>query len=154
MRTAAISFLVFLPLAFWGCNKTNDVSKIPQISLMALVPLDSMIVNIDTCFIEFGLTDGDGDIGNDSVSGIYLKDSRYESQGFVKTEFPQIDPTIEDPKKGLQGTCIFYPVPQPTPRLDSLHKAVGDTLSYELYITDRAGHTSNHITTHALIVRP
>ncbi|MFI5195615.1 MAG: hypothetical protein ACHQD8_00865 [Chitinophagales bacterium] len=153
MKINGIAFLLFLAIAFSACNKST-VSKIPQISLIAFVPKDSMIVNIDTCYIEFSLVDGDGDIGNDTVSVIHLKDSRFDSAGFVKTPFPAIDASIEDPKKGLQGTCLFFPVPQPTPRTDPFHVIHGDTLSYELYITDRAGHESNHIITHPFIVRP
>ena len=152
MKISGIAFLLFLAIAFVACDK-NTVSKIPHISLIAFAPRDSMIANIDTCKIEFSLVDGDGDIGNDTVSVIHLKDSRYESAGFVKTPFPAIDPSIEDPKKGLQGTCLFSPVPPPVPR-DSIHAVTGDTLSYELYITDRAGHESNHIITHSFIVRP
>jgi len=117
-----------------------------------------MTANVDTAFIEFSLVDGDGDIGYSNpqtgdTSQIYFRDSRFDSAGFVPNQFPAIDVTIEDPKKGLQGTCLFYPLPQPSPRTDSLHTATGDTLFYELYIVDRAGHQSNHIVTHSIIVR-
>jgi hypothetical protein len=113
-----------------------------------------MHANIDTAYIQFSFSDGDGDIGNDSVSGIYFKDSRYPDIGFIKADFPDIDPSIEDPKKGLEGTCLFFPVPTPTPRNDTFHIKHGDTLSYELYIKDRANNESNHIVTKPLIVRP
>lgn len=113
-----------------------------------------MKVNIDTTYLYFGLQDGDADLGNDDASQIFLKDSRFDSLGFIKTPFPIIDKSIEDPTKGLEGTCLFFPFPQPTPRLDSVHFNTGDTLHYEFYITDRAGHESNHITTHDLIIRP
>ncbi len=145
-----ILFLL-LSMAFVSCQK-NSVSKIPIISLMVFWPADSMTVNIDTTYVEFALTDGDGDIGNSATSVIYYRDSRYATDSFLTAPFPDIDPTIEDPKKGLQGTCVFYPVPQPVPRSDTFH-AHRDTLSYELYITDRAGHQSNHITTHQVIIK-
>jgi hypothetical protein len=147
-----IASILAVALLFAACQK-NNVSKIPHIALTLFSP-DSMTVNIDTCFIQFSLVDGDGDIGNNSPSQIYLKDSRFDSAGFQPTPFPDIDPTIEDPNKGLEGTCTFYPVPQPVPRSDSNHLANGDTLFYEMYIMDRAGHESNHVTTHTLIIRP
>ena len=160
MKIVYVVFLCALVLAFSACQKTNDVSKIPHIGLIAFLPLDSMIANIDTCSLQFSLIDGDGDIGYanpggaDTVSQIYMKDSRFDSAGFQPTPFPAIDVTIEDPKKGLQGTCLFFPFPQPIPRPDSLHTATGDTLTYELYIKDRAGHESNHIITGRYIIRP
>jgi len=159
MKLRAIAFVSLGSVFFLACSK-GAVSKIPHIALMALYPLtDSMKVNTDTAYIEFSLADGDGDIGYNSpttgdTSQIYLKDSRFDSAGFVPTQFPAIDVTIEDPKKGLEGTCIFFPVPQPAPRTDSLHQATGhDTLTYQLYITDRAGHHSDTIRTPALVVR-
>ena len=152
MKVRAIIILLIAATGYLACSK-NDMSKIPTIALMSFVP-DIMKVNFDTCVIKFSLADGDGDIGNDTTSEIYLRDSRYDTAGFVKIPFPAIDPTIEDPQKGLQGTCTFSPVLQPTPRLDSFHMALGDTLTYEFYIKDRAGHQSNHITTHPLIIRP
>ncbi len=147
-----LSILVISMLLFSAC-KTTTASKIPFISLIAFVP-DSMKVNIDTTYLYFNIVDGDADIGNSDASQIYLKDSRFDSLGFIPTPFPTIDKSIEDPAKGLEGTCVFFPFPQPTPRLDSNHFNTGDTLHYEFYITDRAGHQSNHITTHDLIIRP
>jgi hypothetical protein len=147
-----IASIFAVALLFAACQK-NNVSKIPHIELTLFSP-DSMIVNIDTCFIKFSLIDGDGDIGNSNTSQIYLKDSRFDSAGFLPTPFPDIDPTIEDPLKGLVGTCTVNPVPQPVPRSDSNHLLHGDTMFYEMYIMDRAGHQSNHVITHTLIIRP
>ena len=158
MNFRALGFILLVSVFFLACDK-NTVSKIPHIGLIAFQPNDSMTVTVDTAIIEFSIVDGDGDIGyaNPSpgdTSEIYFKDSRFDSLGYVANPFPAIDVTIEDPKKGLQGTCIFYPIPQPVPRGDSLHTATGDTLFYEFYIVDRAKHQSNHIVTHSFIVRP
>lgn len=152
-RLSSIGLVLIAALTLASCEK-NTTSKIPQISLIAFLPDTMMRVNVDTAFIEFSLVDGDADIGDDTASGIFLKDSRFESLGFLRTDFPYIDPGTEDPNKGMQGTVLFIPVPQPVPRSDSVHFNTGDTLTYEMYVTDRAGHTSNHITTHAMIIRP
>jgi hypothetical protein len=144
-------FLLFTAVFFSACEK-NTVSNIPQIGLLAFEP-DSIRVNLDTAYIIFNLVDGDADLGNSDVSQIYWRDSRYPNTEFNKTPFPAIDAEIEDPKKGLEGKCLFIPVPQPTPRLDSVHLVKGDTMAYELYITDRANNESNHLITKALIIR-
>ena len=138
-------------VVFASCEK-NSVSKIPHITLVGFAPRDSMKANIDTAFIVFKFTDGDANIGNDTTSVIHVRDSRDSSNTFVKYVFPDIDGSIEDPKKGLSGECVFFPDP-PTPRSDTLHQKYGDTLFYEFYITDRENNASNHITTHAIIVR-
>lgn len=145
-------FLLFTAVFFSACEK-NDLSKIPQIGLIDFAP-DSIRVNLDTAYIVFSLVDGDADLGNSDVSQIYWRDTRYPNTGFSQTPFPDIDGDIEDPKKGLEGRCVFSPVPQPTPRMDSLHLLKGDTMAYELFIKDRAGNESNHIFTTPLIIRP
>ncbi|NDC42646.1 MAG: hypothetical protein EBZ77_14045 [Chitinophagia bacterium] len=147
-------FLASLACLLWlaSCDK-NSVSKIPHIKLVNLYPLDSMRVNVDTPYIEFQFTDGDADIATDPASAVYLKDSRYPDTGFRKFPFPVIDQSILDPKKGISGTCYVIPLPIPTPRTDPNHLKNGDTLTYELYMTDNAGNESNHEVTHPLILR-
>ena len=135
-----------------SCTK-NDVSKIPHITLVDFYPEDTMRVNVDTPYIEFRFTDGDADIATNGNSAVYLKDSRFEDSGFKKFPFPVIDASILDPKKGISGTCYIIPLPIPTPRLDSVHLHYGDTLTYELYMTDNANNQSNHLVTHQLIIR-
>src|SRR5690606_19630164 len=111
MKIYVALLLLLLSSAIVSCDQGNSASKIPQISLLGFIPDSVMRVNVDTCAIYFALADGDGDLANDAVSGIYLKDSRYEADGFIRSPFPDIDPAIEDPKKGLEGTCIFVPIP-------------------------------------------
>ena len=110
----------------------------------------------DTVNIQFHLQDGDADLGNDPNStnyDLYIKDSRYDTfQGYF---FPPIASQVEDPKKGLEGICTFQMLAALIiPRQDSIHIKQGDTASFELYITDRAGHKSNHITTPKLYIKP
>jgi hypothetical protein len=161
MRFARFILLLTSAVALLASCEKNTVSKIPHIELIGFFPDTAIKVNVDTAFIEFHLIDGDGDIGygpnpnpGDTISRIYVKDSRYPSAGYTPYPFPAIDISVEDPKKGIDGKCLFYPVPQPVPRADSLHKATGDTMYYEFYIMDRAGDSSNHLTTHSLIIRP
>jgi hypothetical protein len=153
MNIKALVLLLLLTIAGLAACEKNTVSKVPQISGIAAGP-DSIHANTDTTFIEFSFVDGDADIGNDPASAIYVKDSRYDT-GFLRYDFPQIADGVEDPKKGLTGKCIFLPyIPSPIPRTDSPWNKLGDTLVYEYYITDRAHHQSNHLTTQRLYIFP
>ncbi len=149
MKARKLVALLSFFLVFASCAK-NTVSKIPQISLIAFYPETEMTANIDTCFLQFNILDGDADIGNDSSSAIYYIDSRFETNGYLKADFPYIDPKSEDPQKGMNGTVLFIPNPAPVPRRDSFP----DTFYYRFYVTDRARHHSDTITTHALIIKP
>ncbi|NCX94992.1 MAG: hypothetical protein EBX41_01035 [Chitinophagia bacterium] len=138
--------------AFVGCEK-NNLSEVPVIYLTDYAPKGVFKLNKDTAYYVFNFTDGDADIlSNDTFSAIYISDSRFDS--FIRYDFPYIDDAIRDPKKGFKGTCLFYITPSPVPRPDSLHIATGDTLQYEFYITDKAGHQSNHIITNPVILKP
>ena len=160
MKIRHVAYLLLSSVAVFSCTKSNDVSKIPQISLLYFGSgegTDSMVLNIDTAFLEFSLVDGDGDIGNDPNgpnNDIFIKDFRYDT-GYVGYHFPAVDQSIENSKKGIQGKCLFEFTPDLiTTRPDSIHQATGDTTHYEVYIVDRAGHQSNHIVTGPIIMRP
>lgn len=149
-RVILIIFL-FATTGFSACEK-NSASKVPNITLMGANQF--IKTNVDTMAIQFKIIDGDADLGNDTLSGVYWKDSRFDSIGFTRADFPYIEPGAEDPKKGLEAICTFFPVPQPTPRFDSIHVLFGDTMNYEVYVQDRAGNKSNHIITPTIIITP
>ena len=152
MKARTILLISLFAIAGFSACEKNTVSKIPNITFTAAS--QALRVNLDTMVIQFSIVDGDADIGNDTLSGIYWKDSRFDSAGFSRADFPAIDKDVEDPKKGMQASCTFFPVPQPTPRFDSIHVIFGDTFTYEFYVQDRAGHKSNHITTPPIIISP
>lgn len=146
--------VVILCVVLWGmlsCNK-NDLSNIPLINLIGIVPNGDFRINVDTAFIYFRFADGDADIfSNDTQSAIFVRDTRYDT--FNRYDFPYINDAIRDPKKGFKGTCVFYIYPAPIPRLDSLHIATGDTTSFEFYIRDKAGNISNSVTTSSIYMK-
>ena len=149
-------FLFSIVLLFSACQK-NNVSNVPYIAL-SYFGKDIIRVSTDTVYLEFSFTDGDADLGNDTGShkyDIYIKDFRFDT-GFAGYYFPEIDKSIIEPKKGISGLCLFefYAPTLLSLRPDSIHANYGDTTHFEFYIMDRAGHTSNHITTSMLIMRP
>lgn len=153
---AVLAVLIFLG-GFWACKK-NKLSNIPHIDLRSMYP-DSIQAGsgTDTLYILFGMQDGDADLGNDQTTvnyDIWIKDKRFDT-GYSGYFFPQIDTRAENPSTGVVGTCLFKQVAAfITPRPDSIHMHYGDTTSFELYIVDRAGHQSNHITTGNVFIKP
>jgi hypothetical protein len=142
-------FLLFCGVLISACEK-NTVSKIPNLSLVGFGPADTIRAGIDDPFIVFRFTDGDADISNGSSSAVFIRDSRYDT--FAKYDFPKIDESILDPKKGIAAQGVVFP-DYPFPRLDSIHLTNGDTLYYEMYITDRANNRSNTVTSQSIITK-
>ena len=164
-RYGKISVLAVLIATVVSCQK-NNVSPVPYITSQYF-GLDYgryndtpviMKLSSDTLYFQFSFIDGDGDLGNDTTNhmyDVYVKDFRYDT-GFVGYIFPQIDKSIEDPKKGLTGVCqfLFFAPNILLARPDSVHTYVADTTYFEVYIMDRAGHKSNHIVTPRVIMTP
>lgn len=151
-------FLLLCFIGIWACKKnTNPVT--PSISFISFWP-DSIKGGSfeDTAYLSFGFTDGDGDLGNDPATGkydVFLKDQRDTNFSTMRFFFPPIPDGARDPIKGLEGKGviaiqgIFI-----NPRADTLHMLHGDTVTYKMWVIDRAGHTSDTIVTSPLFIRP
>ena len=110
----------------------------------------------DSTLLVISFMDGDGDIGNEDSVSIFLIDNRdnFELPGF---KIPFIGE--QGVGKGISGeisivlptTCCTFPngvAPcQPSEEFPR------DTLTYDLFIIDRAGNASNRITTEPIFLR-
>lgn len=106
----------------------------------------------DSLRVIFSFTDGDGDIGSIESNGIdiVLIDKR---TNVIYGQFRA--PTVPEKgtKNGIDGTaevvifstCCVYP--DSTPPCEVNEDYPLDSLKLEIYMTDRAGHESNHIET-------
>jgi hypothetical protein len=141
----------FLFAGFASCKK-NSTSKVPQISFMQLTPDTTQQGSaFDTVSILFNLTDA---ASNLSSGYIYYQDSRFDT-GFIQDILPSVSISGLNPAQSISGTCTYYMLSANIlVRPDSIHQKLGDTLHYEIYITDNAGNASNHITTSNLYIRP
>jgi len=155
---------VWLPLlliaVFIGCVvscRKGDNSPIPYIELIALSPDTVKGGSLtDTVDITFNFSDGDGDLGNDvGVYDFFLRDSRDSAIDILRFPFPDIPEEARDPIDGIRGTgAIRLPGHFIQLRQDTLHTFHGDTLTYEMWITDRASNMSNIVKTPPIYIRP
>ena len=135
-------------------------SDVPEIEFMGFSQ-SSMIqssLNSDSLFLRFSFTDGDGDLGFDDETieqNIFIIDNRtgdrYEA--FKAPKIPEQGAT-----KGISGevtvrlftTCCLFP--DNIPPCESPQQFPTDTMTLDLYIVDRAGNTSNTVTSTAIIL--
>ena len=109
----------------------------------------------DTALLSFHFTDGDADLGTDSAKDIYITRNVDSVQEVYA--IPNIDNSLRDPDYGMDGNAyVFLQAADPIlyPRQDSLHILKGDTITFDVYIKDQAGHESNHLTTNPIIIKP
>jgi len=148
-------------LIFASCVSAPDYPDEPFIEFMSMSK-NTMIQNrhnSDSVFVFISFTDGDGDLGygvSDTMKNVFVTDSR---TGFLSDRFktPEIPP--EGANNGISGTlrillyttCCIFPDNIP-PCEKNVPGYPTDTLYYEIYITDRAGHVSNIIRTDDIIL--
>lgn len=151
-----------------GCFNQDAVFPVePKIFFISLSP-EELSVNDTACIrtnqcilLKFRFEDGDGDLGNENAEGpenVFLTDLRpglpYKDgpifyDGKINYKLPQ-SLTPESRNLSIQGT-IEIALPY-SPLINPF--GIPDTIIYELYIVDRAGHKSNIIRTSAVILRP
>ncbi|HEX5001108.1 MAG TPA: hypothetical protein VFW78_01320 [Bacteroidia bacterium] len=156
LRYLVAILAVFAVVTASSCKKEGSLPVVPQIEFKKLDKYASSFSGIDSLVLTFSFEDGDGDIGTPSsdtiTRDIYVTLFEKQNGVFVPIVFP--DPTL-----------MTYRLPylQPTGNNTSLKGDVvisylgyligipNDTVRYDLYIKDRAGHISNTITSNEIV---
>lgn len=150
MRSLVISMLIIL--LGQGCIKPPDYPDEPVIEMLG-ISKDSLVqseFNIDSVYVVFSFTDGDGDLGSNDSLNIFVTDLR---DNFLANKFRIPFVREQGSNNGISGeiqiliytTCCTYP--DTTPACDASTEFPTNDLQYEIYIKDRAGNESNRITT-------
>lgn len=141
-----------------GCASPPDYPIEPVITYKSMTKnhLKQSAFNIDSLSITFSFTDGDGDIGtNDSTLSLFVIDTR-DGNEFSKYKLPYV--SEQGTSNGISGevqfviytTCCYYPNGAPPCKPSTIHPT--DTVIYNIYMKDRAGHKSNIIKTDPIIL--
>jgi hypothetical protein len=126
-----------------GCDKPPELPPVPKISSAGV---NQSLINAtsDTLVISFNYEDGDGDLGDEDITNAWIIDSRTSLP--LGWKIPVLNST--GVPQAISGTIWFTLAPgtgiecQPDPP-----GRTHDTVSYEIYVRDQAGHESNHIFT-------
>lgn len=121
------------------------MSLVPKITFVSISPSNAQAY-ADPISIIIAYEDGDGDLGenNANVTNLFVTDNR------VGIEYPfrinQLGPTL-DTKISIKGQLEIL-----LPQTDITDSSKSQSVSYTLFVKDRAGHSSNTITTSAITV--
>ncbi|OSZ78708.1 hypothetical protein CAP35_10795 [Chitinophagaceae bacterium IBVUCB1] len=137
-----------------ACKKAVKKDIVPSIVYTGLSP-DKVASGSskDTVSIRFTVTDADGDISGGTGEDVFLKDSRSTTGEEIKLQMPII-PT--DAVKTDEGIHAFVTIRVYASLFLLLRpdRPNGDTLTYEIYVKDRAGNKSNVINTQRIFITP
>ena len=162
VKTLLIPILaLFFMIILDSCIIAPDYPITPVIEYVGISKnsMKQSAINTDSIILTFTFTDGDGDLGQDArdtTRNVFIIDTR---DGNIQDQFKSPYIPEEGIGNGISGdmqltiytTCCIFPdgiIPCTT---DSPY--LTDTLSYEVYIKDRAGNKSNIIITEPIILR-
>ncbi len=155
-------FSALVVLLFGACINPPDYPIEPQIKYVSM-SRNTLVQGQgpeDTTYITISFTDGDGDIGHfkegsdEQEVDLFLTDLRTGAQAehFIIPFVPELGAgngiSGEITMRLLTTCCIFPPwVTDAALPCEASQQYPVDTLQYEIYLIDRAGHESNRITT-------
>ena len=143
-----------------ACSTPPDYPIEPEIKFVDVTKdtMDRGSFFNDSTSVIFSFTDGDGDIGDRDSLQLFVTDSR---DGFVNDfRIPFVlEPGASNGLKGeitvrlFTSCCQFPPDEFLDGCTDTFSEMPYDEVSYDIYITDRAGNKSNVITTSPVFIR-
>lgn len=146
-RKALFKFICFtcLTMIFIACKKEkNERSVVPEIRLVDVSPLQIREYK-DKIIFNLFYQDADGDIGenNDAVKNLFITDSR---NGITyQYRIKQLSP--DGAEVSIEGNLMV--------ELNStgiLNGASSESVNYSIYLTDRAGNSSNTVVAEGLMI--
>lgn len=141
-----IHLFLILPLLALACKKTPTptMSTTPDITFESVAP-NSVKAFKDSLVFTIGYKDGDGDLGenNAAATNLFLTDKRINIT--YKYRLSQLAPT--DAKVAIQGKVAIT-----LKSTEITDNSSSQQATFEIYVTDRAGHKSNTVTTGAVTI--
>ena len=131
---------ILILVVLFSCKKEEEVSDVPAIAFESISP------NTDDIIITISYTDGDGDLGenNPDINNLFVEDNRNGIE--YKFRIPELSPsgstiTIEGNFNiTINGTGIT-------------DESSSQKVDYSIYVKDRAGNTSNKVTTSSITIQ-
>lgn len=147
IRYSFLGVLTCILIFATGCTKNVDSLLYPEEPAIKLVSLSSieLVEFSDTLFVRLSYEDGDGDLGGlDGPSKLYVLDQRLATPD----EFALEELTPNGQPLAITGEMNVALGPY-----FKLGNSPEEVFTVELWIIDRAGNESNHITTEDLTIR-
>lgn len=145
-RNALAGIVLFGLILITSCKKEEDpMDIVPSIEFVSISPGTASEYS-DNIIIRIRYTDGDGDLGeNDAgVNNCFVTDNRIGITSSYRIR--QLAPDgASIPIKGVLDIEIGG--------LGITDGSIQQNVSFDLYLTDRAGHSSNRLTTSTITIR-
>ena len=138
-------YLLFV-ISLIACEKEDSTHLSPAIVFESISPLVFNLTNSDSIVIVISYSDRDGDLGenNPDVHNLFVQDNRNDIE--YKYRIPELSPSGSD--ISIEGT--FNIKINGTGITD---ESSSQKVNYTIYVKDRAGNSSNTITTSSITIQ-
>lgn len=138
--------LLFTATAFGlsSCNETAEISEVPEISFVSVVP-NVVTEYQDSLVFTISYLDGDGDLGQNNTDNdnLYIQDSRNQvAYGF---RIQQLAP--DNANISIQGNLNVT-----LPNTAIVNGNASESVTYTIWVVDRAGNESNRVSSSTVTV--
>lgn len=141
----AFLYFMFFAIAFSSCKKNSDeVSTTPSITIQSLTP-GTIKQFSDTLTMIIAYEDGDGDLGenNSTAKNLFVTDKRIN----ITTAYRISELAPQGSAINIKGTLKLY-----LSNIPVLNGNNSESYNYDVYVKDRAGNTSNVVTSSSVTV--
>lgn len=129
---------------FNSCNTVGEISEVPEISFESVAP--SVVTEYqDSLVFTISYRDGDGDLGENNTDNdnVFVQDSRNQvTYGFRLQQLAPDNATI-----AIQGNMNVT-----LPNTAIVNGGTSESVSYTIWVVDRAGNESNKVTSSTVTV--
>lgn len=136
--------LLITAIIFASCNTENEISDVPEISFISVMP-NVVTEYQDSLVFSISYRDGNGDLGenNTDTDNLFIEDSRNGvAYGFRIQQLAPNDADI-----AIQGNLNIT-----LPNTAIINGGQSESVSYSIWIVDRAGNESNRVTSSTVTV--
>lgn len=133
-----------ISLVFAACNTVDEISDIPEISFESVSP-NVVTEYQDSLYFTISYRDGDGDLGQNNTdnNNLFIQDSR--NQVVYGFRIQQLAPDNAD--IAIQGNLNVT-----LGNTAIVNGGASESVSYTIWVVDRAGNESNRVTTSSVTV--
>lgn len=135
---------ILIALLVIACKKEDVISDIPQIEFVSITPTTAQEY-IDDILIVISYTDANGDLGenNPDVFNLFVSDNRNNIE--YKFRIPELSPSGS--QISIEGNLNI--------KINGsgiTNNSTSQLVNYDIYTIDRAGNSSNLITTSSITI--
>jgi hypothetical protein len=130
--------------ALSACTKLTEISEVPEIAFQSVVP-NVVTEYQDSLYFTVSYRDGNGDLGENNTdnNNLFIEDSRNQvTYGF---RIQQLAPNNAD--IAIQGNLNVT-----LPNTAIINGGASESVSYSIWVVDRAGNESNRVSSSTVTV--